>query len=243
MILEFPFYVDFDDVGPVIAIFDREDLDRARQIALQKVDSVNINSPGGSPRTREVRLRRLVAGKLADHAVKEVLERYFRRFARNWSVEEFDEVRQDNFLYPDPWDLRCFDQEEHVRLVEVRSSFVHWLKEIDTLRKLPKQSLLGPYATSSKIAEAQKDLFWQVAFFNIPDDERSGSGNASFFGDHRDGTIQAVVMGGGERDLFERTGTVQREIAEGAAYLTIRPMSAGRTVDQMLRLTIGQSAV
>ncbi|MDR6144891.1 hypothetical protein QE363_000684 [Sphingomonas sp. SORGH_AS870] len=132
-----------EDLGPIRAVFDGDDLDRARHIAMRKVDLVNVNSPGGSPRERDVRLRRLVAGKLADHAVRRILERYYQKNEMRWTVEEYDEIRADDFQDADPWDLRCFDDTGRCLLVEVRSSFVHWLKSADRLRNNDRQSLLG----------------------------------------------------------------------------------------------------
>ena len=225
-----------ENLGPIRVVFDRDDLDCARQVAIRKVDLVNVDSPGGSPRNRDVRLRRLVAGKLADHAVRRILERYYRKNGKRWAVEEYDEVRTDGFRDADPWDLRCFDDTGRSLLVEVRSSFVHRLNSAYRLQNNHRQSLLGPYATASKPGEQPKDLFWQVAFFNVPADEGAGAPNPPFFGDHRDRHVSATVMGGGERQLFERIGTTQ-SLVEGAAYRVISPMSAGRTVGQMLRLS------
>lgn len=153
-------------------------------------------------------------------------------------MQEYDEVRRDQFKQPDPWDLRCVDPNGNSRMVEVRSSFVHRLNDAERLWTHPRQSLLGPYQTAAKSMEAAKDLFWQVAFLRVPVDEGDRGFNLPFRGDARDLPLDAYVMGGGESELFDRIGT-HETIAQGAVYRVIRPMSAGRTVGQMLRLSVG----
>ncbi|SFO44962.1 hypothetical protein SAMN05428984_4297 [Sphingomonas sp. OK281] len=227
-----------EDIGPVEVLFEPEDLVGPMRMAELKVDMINVHSPRGHARPRDVRLRRLVAGKLADHAVRYLLARFMRRRATDWRVEEYDEIRTDNFRDSDPWDLRCVGPGNRSILLEVRSSFVHWLSDAHALHRHPSQSLLGPYATGSKPGERMKDLFWQVAFFRVPSDEPSRAKNRPFFGDERDLPLSATIMGGGELQLFDRIGFDERRMAEGANYRVIQPMSDGRSVGEMLRLSV-----
>lgn len=200
---------DDGELGPVRVSFNEEDIARARHLAARKVNLVDIHSPGGDRRSHDVRLRRLVAGKLADHAVAQLLTLYYARNAPLFWVQEYDDVRTDQFKQPDPWDLRCIDPKGNSRMVEVRSSFVHRLNNAERLWTHPRQSLLGPYRTAAKSMEAAKDLFWQVAFLRVPVDEGDRGFNLPFQGDARDLPLDAYVMGGGESELFDRIGTYE----------------------------------
>ena len=119
--------------GPIRASFDERDMERARYFAERKVDLVDVHSPGGDPRPRDVRLRRLVAGKLADHAVLHLMTRFYAKHEPGFMVEEYDQIRTDQFERPDPWDLRCIDPQGNELLVEVRSSFVHRISDVGRL--------------------------------------------------------------------------------------------------------------
>ena len=222
--------------------FDGEDVRAAAEFAKAKMPHVNIHSPGGVARTAEEKQRRLVAGKLADHAVRDWLRHYAEGKGLNHVVEEYDAVRKDGFEHPDAWDLRMTAPDETAKTLEVRSSFVHLIDTPSSLIWNEGQSLLGWYTTGAKAFEPHRDLYWQVAFFMRPADvspQQARKGISVFNGMPGEEGISAVIMGGATRELLEAIGEEALKIAEGAKYMVIRPMARAFCAGAMTRLTFG----
>src|SRR5690348_12931133 len=103
------------------AEFDATDIAAAAGVADHKLQHINVHSPGGVARKPSVIRSRIISGKLADYAVKEVLKQEVASKGLALTVAEYDEIRTDNWVSPDEFDLRVNNATKQW-MVEVRSS-------------------------------------------------------------------------------------------------------------------------
>jgi hypothetical protein len=221
--------------------FSSDDLASAVRIAEAKAPYVAAAAPNGRRRSPEVQLRRLVAGKLADHAVLNWLRHYANHRELEYDILEYDEVRDDEFRNPDLWDAELINRKTgECRLVEIRSSFVHFIKDPASLLDNVNQSVLGWYVTQNKSHEPRRDFYWQVAFFMRPLDvpvESARKGIPVFRGQLGEDQVFAYIMAGATRDdLKSPTAQDVTNRADGAVYRSISPMAAARSIDIMTPL-------
>ena len=133
----------------------KEIFEESKKIAEKKADNTMTMSVSGSSRDRDKIVSHHIQGKIADKAFKKYLEQ------KGFDVEEYDEIRTDDFKKPDPWDLRIvtFDCP-----CEVRSSCISKPAH-DLNMVLNYYRILGPYTiTGYKESEGEKYLHVQVMF-------------------------------------------------------------------------------
>lgn len=220
--------------------FDTQDIENARQIVHKKIDYVDVHSPAGVEREEDVIKCRLLAGKLADHAVKYAIEQSIGHYASEHKVIEYDLIRTDQFKNPDPFDLAVqFEQNELVEL-EVRSSFCYKLGPLSNI--INKFSSYGFYTTRTKPNEPKKDIYWQVVFYNVPydlsgDEDRIEEINI-FEDDIESGNLKAYIVGGGARALFESEIACIRPDQDGAFYYSLSPITEGKDCSKLINETL-----
>ena len=151
----------------VKVIFDSFDIQNAFLVANNKTAFINAHNPGGILRPVNVIHSRIVAGKLADAAVKQMLQSAISSNLQTpWPVvTEYDENRADNFQFPDPFDLQITNVSTgHRETVEVRSSFAYRLAPESKI--ISKLSTYGWYTSASKNIEEPRDWYWQVVYYS-----------------------------------------------------------------------------
>lgn len=217
-----------------IVQFEFSDIERAKAIVNKKISHVDIHSPAGVKRSRDVIYSRLLAGKLADHAVEFLLKSCIAKNSLNYKIQEYDSVRNDNFLHPDPYDILIIGQSLSYEL-EVRSSFCYLIKEEKLL--IDKLSIYGFYTSRTKSFEPPKDYYWQVVFYNKPKDlvqTEDFSAATIFEDDIINGCLEAYIVGGGPRSMFQSDKAVIRSDQDGAYYHSIFPISNGYDCAELL---------
>ncbi len=217
-----------------IVQFESIDIERATFIVNKKISHVDIHSPAGIKRSRDVIFSRLLAGKLADHAVEFLLKSCISKNDLNYKIQEYDSVRNDNFLNPDPYDILIVGSNFNYE-IEVRSSFCYRLKDKELL--IDKLSSYGFYTSRTKTFEPPKDFYWQVVFYNKPRDlVQLGDFSAAtiFEDDIINGCLEAYIVGGGPRSMFQSDTAVIRSDQDGAYYHSIFPISNGYDCAELL---------
>ena len=205
--------------------FDAADIKAASDVADAKVGFINVHNPGGIRRSPCVIRNRIIAGKLADAAVADLLNRRIAKSGLPFSVNEYDKLRTDGFEYPDPYDLEL-DKQGNTETIEVRSSFCYRLAPPDKIVK--KLSIYGWYTSANKPAEPPRDWYWQVIYYLRPRDiAQNGGPPVDIFEDELEtGALVGYIVGGASRDLLKAIGK-SRTDQDDALYCAISPICAG----------------
>jgi len=206
-------------------VFDANDIKAASAVADAKVNFINVHNPGGIRRPPHVIRNRIIAGKLADAAVAELLNQRIAQLGLSFSVNEYDKTRTDGFEHPDPYDLEL-NKPGSTQTIEVRSSFCYRLAPPDKIVK--KLSIYGWYTSANKPAEPPRDWYWQVIFYLRPCDipQESGPAVRIFEDELEKGELIGYIVGGASRELLETIG-VSRTDQDNAWYRAITPICAG----------------
>ncbi len=219
--------------------FSNHDIDQARQIAEQKIQYINVHSPGGVKRTPEIVRSRIIAGKLADYAVKELLIKEIELRGSQISVREYDEIRSDEFRKPDLYDLQIIGN-QNTRDVEVRSSFSYILS--DEKRIIHRLSIYGWYVSYNKPIEPPRDFYWQVIYYLRPHNIAKSINwpDVPIFEDRIDaGAVSGYVVGGATRSMLHDTMlSAVRKDQDNAFYQAVSPICSGMDVPTILGVTL-----
>lgn len=218
--------------------FEKKDIDRALRIANSKLDHIDVHSPGGIARPAGIIKSRLIAGKLADFAVEALLNNSISKRDLNLLIEEYDSVREDNFLNPDPFDLRLVSSDKYHEIceIEVRSSFCYKLAPVQKI--VDKLSIYGWYTSHNKPTEPMKDLYWQVIYYSVPadiSDNASVEGLNVFDEQIENGECSAFIVGGCTQDMLtNKTLSSTRRDQDNAYYQSISPISKGLDCQKLI---------
>lgn len=218
--------------------FDQQNIAAATNVAIAKVNYINVHSPGGIRRPGAVILNRIIAGKLADAAVGGLIQHHIKtaNLGEAFSILEYDAIRTDGFEYADPYDLVLRRQgQANAETIEVRSSFSYRLALPDKI--VQKLSIYGWYTSHNKPTEPPRDWYWQVIYYLRPKDIPQGYGpNIDIFEEElAKGTVTGYVVGGASRALLESKGTTRKD-QDGAFYQAITPICGGLDYRGMVRI-------
>jgi hypothetical protein len=227
----------------VRADFNTDDINKATRIADQKVRYINVHSPGGIRRPPAVIRSRIIAGKLADYAVARLLSRKAREREVAVEISEYDEIREDDFRNPDPYDLRC-STADRTWDVEIRSSFSYRISNPRNI--INKLSIYGWYVSRNKPDEAHHDFYWQVIYHMRPQDIRVPAKPKYpwpdlpiFEQELAAGSVTGYLIGGATRAMLEDTNiSAVREDQDNASYQSVSPACAGMDVPTILQATL-----
>lgn len=216
---------DNSDHCVIEVAFDAADIANAVNVANMKVQYINVHNPGGIRRSSNVIRNRIVAGKLADAAVAELLTLRLAKsnLSQVFAVTEYDKNRTDGFQLPDPYDLLVTNQGAASQTIEVRSSFCYRLAPANKI--VQKLSIYGWYTSANKPAEPPRDWYWQVIYYLRPRDIPQGEGPAvGIFEDELDkGAVVGYIVGGASSALLASKG-MDRNDQDGANYRAITPI-------------------
>lgn len=224
-------------------IFEHDDMTKAIQVATAKMHYTNSHNPGGIARPPEVIKNRIVAGKLADFAVAEMISQCIN----SWSLEddfqilEYDNCRTDNFKYGDPYDLALKNKRsQQAQTIEVRSSFCYRLAPVTKI--IEKLSVYGWYTSANKPVEPPRDWYFQVVYYLRPRDiTAKGDIKVPIFEDCLEaGSVTAYVVGGASRELLQNEGT-NRTDQDGANYRAIFPICGASDCSALLNAIFGRN--
>lgn len=127
----------------------------ALDIAKRKAPYTMKWSVGDYERDSKKQLYNLWQGKIADKKTMQWLE------SNGFQIEEYDQVRMNNFKNPDPWDLRVVSSNIEI---EVRSSCIAKPNH-DLSYVISSYKLLGPYRIPGfKDSERDKYLHIQIIY-------------------------------------------------------------------------------
>lgn len=214
-----PFYV-------VETVFEQQEIVEAIGVADQKIDHINIHNPGGIVRSQDVIHSRIVAGKLADGAVYELLKRQIENSKLDATIIEYDQIRTDGFKHVDPYDLALLKPGDVKELIEVRSSFSYRLAPVSNI--INKLSIYGWYTSHNKPVESIKDWYWQFIYYMRPIDidDRTIDGMPIFEEQLRKNSVTGYVVGGANRQHLEQHGRTRKD-QDGAFYQSLSPICRG----------------
>lgn len=221
--------------------FDRSDIQRAQHIAAQKMLYIDVHSPGGMERAPEIIRNRIVAGKLADAAVLELITLSIQKRKSTWRIEEYDETRNDGFEFPDQYDLLVVDDHGDKFEIEVRSSFAYRLIPEEKIVK--KLSVYGWYTSVNKAAEKHHNWYWQVIYHMRPQDIEPEEGwpPVVVFEDCLEaGEVTAFIVGGASKLMLEDNALASnRYDQDNAQYRSIYPICKSFDCKQMIVEMLG----
>ncbi len=219
--------------------FGGADIQHAAWIADQKLQFVNVHSPSGVVRSPTVIRNRLISGKLADHAVRNLLTREVDRRGLSLLVQEYDEVRRDNWREHDEYDLQVSSSLRQ-RTIEVRSSFCYILPQLE--RIIQRLSIYGWYVSGNKPIEPPRDFYWQVIYYMRPKDVRKGASwpDLPVFEDQLDaGSVRGYIVGGATKTmLHDRAVSEVRRDQDSAWYQSVSPICRGLDEKEILNATL-----
>ncbi len=219
--------------------FEDADIKRAVWIADQKLQFVNVHSPGGVVRSPAIIRNRIISGKLADHAVKYLMNSAIASRGLSLVIQEYDEVRVDSWRNPDSFDLQISSPASH-RDIEVRSSFSYILPLPE--RIIQRLSIYGWYVSGNKPSEPPRDFYWQVIYHMRPRDisKQATWPDLPVFEDQLDaGLVRGYIVGGATKELLnDRSVAVVRSDQDRAFYQSISPICLGMDVLGILNATL-----
>jgi hypothetical protein len=225
--------------------FENSDIQQAKYVADRKMNYVDVHSPGGIKRRPEIIRSRIIAGKLADAAVFELLTQSLKRRSLNWQLKEYDKIRNDDFQFPDPYDLLIIDAHGKSAEIEVRSSFAYRLLPQEKI--VNKLSVYGWYTSQNKLVEKHHDWYWQVIYYMRPRDKQREVGwpETMVFEDCvENGAVTAFIVGGACKTYLEdNTYTSIRCDQDNAEYRAIHPICNSLDCQQMLDAMMGSSSL
>jgi len=225
------------------AIFDVSDINAAISVANSKVNFINVHNPGGIVRPQAVIKNRIIAGKLADKAVLEMINTMIVHWGlqSSISVEEYDHFRNDNFQNPDPYDLELRNLVTgNVQSIEVRSSFCYKMAPVQKI--VEKLSVYGWYTSANKPIEPPRDWYFQVIFYLRPSDimPENEIKIDTFEDQLASGSITGYVVGGASQQLLHTNG-IFRTDQDGASYRAIYPVCKAADCWSMLNAVLGRN--
>lgn len=229
---------DFSKHAVIRVEFDLHDIRKAFGVAEKKLNHTGVGDPGGQARSRGVMINRIVQGELADQAVTEILNSYYRDMSLQYSAVEYDDIREDAFLNPAPYSILIQNSSGAAKRAEVRSSFCYKLRDATSI--LNKFSMYGWYVSYGKPTEDVKDLYFQVFYHMRPESVPAENARAElpvFEECLRLGRVIAYVVGGANNDLLLRDGITKKDDVEGAFYHAIYPADTGYDIDTMCALS------
>lgn len=218
--------------------FFAEEINRAFEVAQKKVPHTDVYDPSGKARDYSVMINRNVAGELADQAVTEILNHFFRSNSLSCAAIEYDDIRQDNFQNTAPYSILIQGPGVATKKAEVRSSFCYRL--VNPRSMVEKLSLYGWYTSVSKPAEEQKDLYFQVFYHLRPESipkQDSWPDIPVFEESLRNGMVTAYVIGGANRQMLLGIGEPRKNDMDGALYQAISPANKGYDINRMRELS------
>lgn len=223
--------------------FDASDINAAIGVANSKINFINAHNPGGILRSPDVIKNRIVAGKLADTAVLEMIARCIDHWGLRSSflVREYDQCRTDNFERPDPYDLELLNiATQETQSIEVRSSFCYRLAPVEKI--VEKLSVYGWYTSANKQVEPPRHWYFQVIYYLRPRDIPSEDGlELGVFEDHLEsGSVTGYVVGGANQGLLHTNGTLRTD-QDGASYRAISPICQATDCRSMLKAVLGRN--
>lgn len=232
---------DVKNQDVVEVTFDASDIDVAAKVADAKVKFINIHNPSGIKRPQNVIRNRIIAGKLADAAVARLLQDRIIKLglAGVVTIDEYDQIRSDDFENPDPYDIRLVRSgQPEAETIEVRSSFCYRLAPPEKI--VQKLSIYGWYTSANKPIEAPRDWYWQVIYYLRPSDIPHSDGpRVRIFEDAlRGGELVGFIVGGADKALLEASG-VNRSDQDGASYRAISPICSGLDFWQIINKMFG----
>lgn len=220
--------------------FDADDIHAAQDIADRKMLYINIHSPGGIKRSSEIIKNRIIAGKLADAAVFQLIQRTIRKYSLSsyYAVHEYDNDRADGFQNPDPYDL-TLGTASGMEEIEVRSSFSYRLWTPNKI--IQKMSIYGWYVSANKPAETPRNWYWQVMYHLRPRDlfrEPNWPDIPVFEDQLLLNRITGYIVGGSSRSILRDNGVTRRD-QDGALYQSITPVCVGMDAWEMISAMLG----
>lgn len=226
----------------VEATFDLHDIKAATSIADAKIHFINAHNPGGILRAPDVIKNRIIAGKLADTAVLEMITQCIDYWGlrSSFAVREYDQCRTDNFENPDPYDLELINlKTQEIQSIEVRSSFCYRLAPITKI--VEKLSIYGWYTSANKQAEPPRNWYFQVIYYLRPRDiPQEHDLELGVFEDQLEyGSVTGYVVGGASQQLLHTTGSIRTD-QDGASYRAISPICQARDCQSMLNAILGR---
>jgi hypothetical protein len=223
--------------------FDRGDINDAINVANSKINFINAHNPGGIRRPPEVIKNRIVAGKLADTAVLEMINRCIQHWGlqSSFAAKEYDQFRSDDFKNPDPYDLELLNlTTQETQSIEVRSSFCYKLAPVQKIAE--KLSIYGWYTSANKPIEEPRDWYFQVVYYLRPRDILVENGiEIGIFEDQLEsGVVTAYVVGGASQAELHNRGGIRAD-EDGAAYQAISPICQASDCRSMLKAVLGRN--
>ena len=220
-------------------VFDDTDIKQAAWIADQKLQYVNVHSPGGIVTLRNIIRSRIISGKLADHCVKQFLNSTISSRGLALAIQEYDEIRTDNWKNHDFFDLQITSSLSQ-RDIEVRSSFSYILAQPE--RIIQRLSIYGWYVSGNKPIEPPRNFYWQVIYHLRPRDIRKEPSwpDLPIFEDQLEfGKLYAYIVGGATKDMLSNNQlAVIRRDQDRAFYQSISPICLGMDAHEILNATL-----
>lgn len=192
---------------------DKEVLSDIKQKAEGDATKVNKRSPNGQIRDNNLIRYNNLGGVLAEEVVKIYLK------------NKAEEKRVLIEIYSSPFTGHFEHRDIKIKIngkiktIEVRSSFQYKT----TLQRVftGAFSLIGNYTTSYKGEEPEKDFYIQVIHrYENPE-----------IMNKIDEEVEALIIGGGTKNLFEEIGEKKFLKQEGAEYLVINPINKTKGVN------------
>lgn len=196
---------------------DKEILSRIKEKAKEDAIKVNKKSQAGKIREEDLIGYNNLGGVLAEEVVKVYLN--YKAKENNLNVNIFSPQFTGYFEHRD---IKV-DINGKIKTIEVRSSFQYKT----TLQRVftGAFSLIGGYITSYKREEPEKDFYIQVIHtYENPE-----------ILNKIDNEIEALIIGGGAKALFEEMGEKRFLKQERAEYLVINPINKTKGVNYLAK--------
>ncbi|OOY48201.1 hypothetical protein, partial [Solemya velum gill symbiont] len=185
---------------------DLELLKRAEQFARSKSPNVKTGDPSGRERKQSELFSQNFLGSLADIVCAEVLTKYMNKHNHPIEVLQYDEVRTDNFLNPDMYDIKLINNNNEY-IVEVRSSACIYLS-LEAM--IMKWQVLGPYSSETKGGFEDDKAFYIRPLYHLKSYEKNRTDKhytrSSGIDLVKSGDLNLYIVGGATSEIMNKKG-------------------------------------
>lgn len=198
-------------------------IEKAKHQAKSKTPFTHQASPSAKKRSVEEVFNAQLLGTIADIAFCNLLQSFLDKYhPTSFTVERYDDIREDNFENPDQFDARILNNQEQVLAeIEIRSSVANRIPFEGILRSW---HILGWYTTQNKPAEPIRNYYvhpiYHYKLFNTSQKYELADAH-----DHLEqNNLALFIVGGASADMLQNIGYVQRKfglLQEGASYQLI----------------------
>ena len=206
-----------------------------KPIAESIMGNFNKSAPNGRERDPDRQFVSLLSGLMAERIIIDILKRIIQIFDLDIEIEWDTPSEERDFDYDSHTDMKLIFQGKNEKTVEVRSSppYAHNLERILNVYF----DIIGPYTTSYKSLESNKDYYGRV-LFHVPGQKNITAEN--FVKILKNNNLTSYFVGGASNiDMTQKGESISDKLKmSNAKYIGIKPITYGRDAFELISIML-----